>query len=96
MCPDGKYRNLLSVSEKNLIQSTCLDSKYKNKNKSYISNLISFLIIIFTCISKINVSASRKILDFIFFPKLKIKSFLNMLVIEKIRFFIKKCNYEKN
>lgn len=96
LCPDGKYRNLLSENEKNLIQSTCLDHKYKIKNKSYISYIISFLIIIFTSIAKTNVNTSRKILDFFFFPKLTIKSFfLNILIIKKMRFFLKRLSIEK-
>ena len=97
LCPDGKYRLLLSENEKKLIQSTCLNDKYRIKNRSYISYIVSFLIIIFIFFAKINENASRKILDFIFFPKVIIQNFFwNMLIIKKIRFYLKKSKYEKN
>ena len=91
LCPDGKFRSLLSENEKNLIQSTCLDKKYKISNKSFVSYIVIFFIFIFTTIAKINASTSKKILDFTFSPKLTIKSFLlNMLMVKSMKSFLKK------
>jgi hypothetical protein len=91
LCPDGKFRSLISENEKNLIQSTCLDNKYKTKKKSFISYTVSFFIFTFISIAKVNVHISKKILDFFFFPRLIIKSFLlNMLIVKKMKSFLKK------
>ena len=72
-CPDKKWNHLLKESDVNFIKK--LTSSEKNCQKYFLSSII-FILSNFFLLAKINPLASKKFLDFSFFPLLTVKKFI--------------------